>query len=124
MTPNYSLHGVVHTVFSTEEVGTSNFKKRELIVETPGQYPQQIRLEAHNKKCAALDGLKAQQEVEVSFTIKGKCHQGKYFTNLVIREVNVKGEIAQPDLPKAEAAVSAPAGPGPDDEDIDNDVPF
>ena len=60
----------------------SGFTKREFVVTTNEQYPQDIKLELIKEKCSLLDNYQAGNEVKVSFNIRGNEYQGKYFVNL------------------------------------------
>ncbi|WP_262500930.1 DUF3127 domain-containing protein [Pseudohalioglobus sediminis] len=91
----------------------SGFTKREMVVIVEdGKYPQEINLEFVQDKVALLDNLQPGQEVTVSFDIRGREYNGRYFNNLQGWKVVVAGE-------------QAGAGPGPALADVpDDDIPF
>jgi len=60
----------------------SGFTKREFVVTTLEQYPQDIKLECTQAKVVLLDSLKVGDNVDVSFNIRGNEYNGKYFVNL------------------------------------------
>ena len=61
----------------------SGFTKREMVVTVEdGRYPQEINLEFVQDKATLLDALQPGQEVTVSFDIRGREYNGKYFNNL------------------------------------------
>ena len=62
------IKGKVHEVSEIINV-TESFKKRELVVEYAEnpQYPEFVKFEAIQDKCALLDNLQVGAEVEVSF---------------------------------------------------------
>ena len=60
----------------------SGFTKREFVVTTNEQYPQDIKLELIKEKCSILDNYQAGNDVKVSFNLRGNEYQGKYFVNL------------------------------------------
>lgn len=60
----------------------SGFQKREFVVTTTEQYPQDIKFEAIKDKCAVLDQYKVGDSVSVSFNIRGNEYNGKYYVNL------------------------------------------
>lgn len=129
MTPVYKLSGTVHITTAEESVGKAQgFTRAILVVETSGQYPQLIRLEAHNKKCALIKDLVPQQEVEVEFTLKGKCFQGTYFTNPVIRSVKA-GAVPSAAMTNTEATevaepVESPRGTNESSAAANDDADF
>jgi Domain of unknown function (DUF3127) len=61
----------------------SGFSKREMVVTVDdGRYPQDINLEFVQDRMAMLDSLQPGQEVTVSFDIRGREYNGRYFNNL------------------------------------------
>lgn len=89
------LKGVIIDITSTEQV-TEKVKKRELIIEYAEnpQYPQKVKFEAINDKCALLDTLSPGQQVEVHFNLDGrkwtdKNGKDQYFNSLKIWKINV-----------------------------------
>jgi single-strand DNA-binding protein len=108
---SYELKGKIKAIFPTEQK-TEKFKSREFVVETEGDYPQMVKFQINQDKCNILDNFKEGQEVEVSFNLRGREWNGKYFTNLEAWKVfGVQGETAA--APKTEAVVAA-----------DDDLPF
>lgn len=99
----------------------SGFTKRELIVTVEdGKYPQEISLECLQDKVSLLDGLNVGQEVKVSFDIRGREYNGRYFNNLVAWKIESVGGAAAPagdDRPPIPAEAEAPS-------DFDDDIPF
>ena len=91
----------------------SGFTKREMVVIVEdGKYPQEINLEFVQDKVALLDNLQPGQEVTVSFDIRGREYNGRYFNNLQGWKVVVADE-------------QGGAGPGPALADVpDDDIPF
>ena len=87
----------------------SGFTKREFVVTTLEQYPQDIKLECTQAKVVLLDSLKVGDNVDVSFNIRGNEYNGKYFVNLQawkIEDVTATATIApaqqkqdEPDVP-------------------------
>jgi hypothetical protein len=96
----------------------SGFAKREFVVTTNEQYPQDIKLELVKDKCALLDRYHPGADVKVSFNLRGNEYNGKYFVNLQAWKI--------------EAMEAAPAGQGqsaaPANDPIippaDDDLPF
>lgn len=68
----FNIKGVVKSVGAEQQI-SQTFSKRELIVnETVGQREQPIMFEATQDRMSLLDGLKAGDEVNVSFYINGR----------------------------------------------------
>lgn len=65
-----------------EQTFSSGFSKREFVVTTEEQYPQDIKMEFIKDKCSLLDNYKIGQSVKVSFNLRGNEYDGKYYVNL------------------------------------------
>lgn len=114
MSENTTIKGTVETVLPIEEFA-SGFRKRVLVINTGGDYPQTIPVEFVKDKIELLSGLYKGQEVEASINIRGNEHNGRYY-------VNLQGWK----LDKGEAPAKAQAKPEPEpqhDEEMD-DIPF
>jgi hypothetical protein len=69
------------------QVVSEKFSKREFVLTTNDQYPQDILFQLTQEKCNLLDGININQEIEVSFNLRGRewtSLQGeiKYFNTL------------------------------------------
>ena len=60
----------------------SGFSKREFVITTTEQYPQDIKLECIKDKTSLLNGINPGEDVEVSFNLRGNEFNGKYYVNL------------------------------------------
>ena len=103
----FKYKGVVYKVGNLEVI-SEKFSKRELVL-TDGadQYPQFISFTFVKDKCALLDSVGSGQEVEVSFSLKGRewtSPQGdvKYFNT--IEGFAVTGSAPITTTPSAPAA--------------------
>jgi len=72
---------IIH-IGQTEEVGTNNFKKRLVVVETSEQYSQKIPIDFVQDKTSILDNYQIGNEVKVSINIRGNEYNGKYYCSL------------------------------------------
>ena len=61
---------------------SEKFKKKAIVIETPGDYPQKIQVDFANDKIAMLDKITIGDDVKVSINIKGNEYNGKYYVNL------------------------------------------
>jgi single-strand DNA-binding protein len=78
----YDLTGKVKLIQPVQTFG-SGFTKREIVVVVEdGKYPQEINLEFVQDKVALLDNVQVGQDVTVTFDIRGREHNGRYFNNL------------------------------------------
>jgi hypothetical protein len=77
----YDLSGSIKVIMDTQTFN-SGFTKREFVVTTKDQYPQDIKLAFVKEKTALLDKFKPGQDVTVSFDIRGNEYKGKYYVDL------------------------------------------
>lgn len=96
------IKGKVHEVLPTQQV-TDSLKKRELIVEyiENPQYPEYLKFEMVNDKVNLVDNLKAGQDVEVFFNLRGrpwtdKTGKKSYFNSMQLWKVNVLSGASGP----------------------------
>jgi single-strand DNA-binding protein len=116
----YDLTGKVKLVQEAKTFD-SGFTKREMVVTVEdGKYPQEINLEFVQDKTSLLDNLRVGQEVTVTFDIRGREYNGRYFNNLQgWKIVTANDESAMSDSGQPPAP---PHGSPADYED--DDIPF
>jgi len=91
----FELDGILYKIFETKEI-TDNFIKREFVLQdnTNPKYPQFIKFELYNENTYLLDNLTENQEVIVSFDIRGREYSKNgeisYFNSLVAYSINLK----------------------------------
>lgn len=66
------VEGTIVMIGETKEVGGNNFKKREVAIETEGQYPQIILLEFVQDKTSLLDSKKVGDKVVIGINLRGR----------------------------------------------------
>lgn len=123
----FEISGKLHKKFDTEQK-TDTFKAREFVIATEGDYPQFIKFQCTQDRCAMIDGYEEGSMIKVSFDLRGREWQGKYFTNLNAWKIaGESGNTAEPEenFNQDIAAPKAPAGDPPvgATEDYD-DLPF
>ena len=82
------IQGRIKVIFAPETVGQNGFQKRDLVITTDGQYPQDIIIQFAQGNCALLDNLQIGQMVKIHFNLQGRewtSPQGevKYFNTVV-----------------------------------------
>jgi hypothetical protein len=104
----------------------SGFIKREFVVTTNhDKYPQDIKFEVVKEKCPQLDPLELNQDVSVSFDIRGNEYNGKYYVNLSCWKVLPTGEHSQRKEGRPASSTSEPtADELRDESDFDDVIPF
>ncbi|MDZ4199131.1 MAG: DUF3127 domain-containing protein [Kiritimatiellia bacterium] len=79
----YDLSGKVKLI-QKPQTFASGFSKREIVVTVEdGKYSQDICLEFLQDKMSLLDKVEEGQTVKISFDIRGREYNGRYFNNLV-----------------------------------------
>lgn len=109
--------GRVKMVEQTKEVGSSGFRKRDIVVTTDEQYPQHISVQFVQDKCDLLDAYKVGDTVKVDINLRGRewtNPQGEvvYFNTIqgwrigkVQADAPVQGQV--PPMPSAQAFAPA-----------------
>jgi hypothetical protein len=88
----FEVEGKLHRLFATEQKSAS-FQTREFVLEIPdGNYPQLVKFQAVQERCALLDTFKEGERLKVSFDLRGREWNGKYLTNLNAWRVERAGE--------------------------------
>lgn len=82
------IQGRIKQIFAPESVGANGFQKRDLVITTEEQYPNDIIIQFTQSKCALLDTLQVGQMVNVHFNLQGRewtSPQGevKYFNTVL-----------------------------------------
>jgi hypothetical protein len=105
--------GRVRMVDQTKEVGTSGFKKRDIVVTTDEQYPQHILVQFVQDKCELLNNYQVGDNVKIDVNLRGRewvNPQGEtvYFNTIQgwrISKVQAEAPSApqMPPMPAAEA---------------------
>jgi hypothetical protein len=120
----YDLTGKIKLIQDAQTFG-SGFTKREMVVVVEdGKYPQEINLEFVQDKVSLLDTVSVGQEVTVTFDIRGREYNGRYFNNLQGWKIQA-GEAAAAPAPAAgeKPPVSDKDVPADFDE-YEDDIPF
>ena len=78
---SFEIQGILHKKYDTESK-TATFQTRELVITTEENYPQYIKFQLTQERCAALDAYQEGEKIKVYFDLKGREWQGKYLTNL------------------------------------------
>lgn len=133
----YTLIGSLHHV-GDEQTIKATLRKREFVVKTADntEYPQLIKFELINDRCRLVEGFGVGQELEVTFSIKGRewtnpRGEKQFFVSLEAFKLGPAaagassggsgGGAARAPRPAARPSASAPE---PDPFATENDLPF
>ena len=121
------ITGRIKKVFETQDI-TPSFRKREFVVTTQEQYPQDILIEFTQDKTSLLDSYQPGAEVRVAINIRGRewiNPEGvaKYFNTIQGWRIENLAQAAQQGgvYPPQDFPQTAPVDFGTSDDD---DLPF
>lgn len=116
----YDLTGKVKLIQDAQTFG-SGFTKREMVVIVEdGKYPQEINLEFVQDKVSLLDTVAVGQEVTVTFDIRGREYNGRYFNNLQGWKIQTGAAAPAADDKPPATDKDVPA----DFDEYEDDIPF
>ena len=124
---SFEVDGKLHKKYETENK-TDSFQAREFVILVEsGNYPQYVKFQLVQDRCALLDPFEEGEEIKVHFDLRGREWQGKYFTNLNAWRLEKASAAAAPEPPAADS--SGGFFPSPDNEPsgggaADDDLPF
>ncbi len=109
------LQGRIKVVMDTQTFD-SGFSKREFVVTTQEQYPQDVKLEFLKDKTTTLDSYNVGDDVNVHFNVRGNEYNGRYFVNLQAWKMEKAGAAAP--AGNAPLPTPPPIAAGNDDDDL------
>ena len=123
------ITGKIKLINETKEYGSNGFRKRELVVTTEEQYPQDLLIEFIQDKCDILNSYNVGESVKIDINLRGREWQSpqgetKYFNSIqgwrIEKTSSGVSDVNIPPIPPADAFEPA-------DEVNDNepdDLPF
>lgn len=123
------VQGKIKIIDETKTYGNNGFRKRELVITTEEQYPQQILVEFVQDKCDLLNNYSVGQMVKVSINLRGRewvNPQGetKYFNSIQgWRIENLQEETSAENMPPVPPMEAFEPADNLKEEDHD-DLPF
>jgi hypothetical protein len=100
---SFETLGTLHKVFDTENK-TASFQAREFVIRHDGNYPQFIKFQLTQDRCDMINAFKEGDFIKVSFDLRGREWNDKYFTNLNAWRIDAAQN------PVSENAESTPQG--------------
>ena len=115
----YELTGTVKAILE-EKTFESGFNVREFVVTTESdKYPQDICLQCVKEKVDMVNKLQVGDNVKVSFDLRGREYQDRYFVNLNAWKIEGTG-----DNNEENNSSDIPPPFNPADEILDEEPPF
>lgn len=114
----FEVKGTIHHIGDTELKGAKQFPIRLFVVKNEGNYVDYYPFELSGERTELANGFEVGQEVQVSFHIRGREWQGKWFTSLSPFKIEPAGGEAP--------GQTMPPPPAPPSENVygDEDAPF
>ena len=119
---SFEMKGKVKKIFDQQDF-PSGFYKRDFVITTEDQYPQDVKFTAVKERTEQIAQLGEGDEVLVKFDIRGREYNGNFYVDLNAWRIESGG--GQPAAP-AESVSAAPlpevppmpAASGDDDDDL------
>jgi len=104
----------------------TNWTSQDFVIEIPGQYPQNAVFNVYGDR-VQLDQFQIGEYVKVSFDIRGREYQGKWYNTLNCWKIE-RPSAAAPQQAAAQTAAqpapTAPTGPAEQPQQGSDDLPF
>ncbi|MBO7596252.1 MAG: DUF3127 domain-containing protein [Bacteroidales bacterium] len=103
----------------------TNWTSQDFVIEIPGQYPQSAVFNVYGDR-VQLDQYQIGENIKVSFDIRGREYQGKWYNTLNAWKIERIGATAPAaNQGAAPAGQTAPAGPAEQPQaEAEGDLPF
>jgi single-strand DNA-binding protein len=95
----YELTGKVKLIGDLQTFNSGFTKKEIVVVVEDGNYPQEISLEFLKDNISLLDSVIVGQNITVTFDIRGREYNGRYFNNLVGWKISGSDKAETPPAP-------------------------
>ena len=121
------VQGKIIVLNDTESIGTKEFKKRLVVVQTDEQYPQTIPVEFTQDKTSLLNNFSIGDFVKIGINLRGAEWKGRYFANINGWKIDKADSslTAQQQMPDREAVQTNPINNAfPQAEDDSDGLPF
>ena len=121
------ISGKIKWIDEIRTYGSNGFRKKELVITTQEQYPQNILIEFTQEKCELLDKYEIDDNIKIGINIRGREWinpegQTKYFNSIQGWRIE-KTEI--PDIEnKPESLTTNTKPPSQDVNEEEDDLPF
>ena len=91
------VKGTIKAIFA-EQVISDKFRKREFVLTTNDKYPQDVLFQLTQGNTDLIDTIRVGEEVEVSYNLRGKEYNGRYYVSLDAWQVSIQQgtPVAQP----------------------------
>ncbi|HEB61513.1 MAG TPA: DUF3127 domain-containing protein [Bacteroidetes bacterium] len=123
---SFEIEGKLHKKFDTQNK-TDTFQAREFVIEiASGNYPQFIKFQLTQDRCALIDNYNEGEDIKVHFDLRGREWNEKYFTNLNAWRIEKVGTAPQAtaNAPAEDLAFPSASDEPSADFETNDDLPF
>ena len=120
--------GKIKWIDETKTYGNNGFRKREVVITTEEQYPQQILIEFIQDKCELLNNYQVGQNVKIGINLRGREWtnpegETKYFNSIQGWRIDALDNDSSNEMPPMPTPTSFEPAEG-DANEVDDDLPF
>ena len=120
--------GKIKWIDETKTYGNNGFRKREVVITTEEQYPQQILIEFIQDKCELLNNYQVGQNVKIGINLRGREWtnpegETKYFNSIQGWRIDALENDSSTEMPPMPTPTSFEPAEGEANE-VDDDLPF
>ena len=120
--------GKIKWIDETKTYGNNGFRKREVVITTEEQYPQQILIEFIQDKCELLNNYQVGQNVKIGINLRGREWtnpegETKYFNSIQGWRIDALENDSSTEIPPMPTPTSFEPAEG-DANEVDDDLPF
>tara|TARA_B100000575_G_C23131464_1_gene656396 strand:- start:2578 stop:2952 length:375 start_codon:yes stop_codon:yes gene_type:complete len=120
--------GKIKWIDETKTYGNNGFRKREVVITTEEQYPQQILIEFIQDKCELLNNYQVGQNVKIGINLRGREWtnpegETKYFNSIQGWRIDELENDSSTEMPPMPTPTSFEPAEG-DANEVDDDLPF
>ena len=125
------ITGKIKWVDEVKTYGSNGFRKREIVITTQEQYPQNIIIEFVQDKCELLDSYQIGQDVRIGINLRGREWvnpegQTKYFNSIQGWRIDQLDQGAENDesIPAQKPFETTELDTNQNDNEEEDDLPF
>ena len=125
------ITGKIKWIDEVKTYGSNGFRKREIVITTQEQYPQNIIIEFVQDKCELLDSYQIGQDVRIGINLRGREWvnpegQTKYFNSIQGWRIDQLDQGADNDesIPTQKPFETTDLDSNQNDNEEEDDLPF
>ena len=125
------ITGKIKWIDEVKTYGSNGFRKREIVITTQEQYPQNIIIEFVQDKCELLDSYQIGQDVRIGINLRGREWvnpegQTKYFNSIQGWRIDQLDQGAENDesIPAQKPFETTELDANQNDNEEEDDLPF